>query len=51
MDIGDILWFYSTRPVAGVIGIGLVKDKYIDDVNLVWPDEYERKKLFGLLRF
>jgi hypothetical protein len=35
MNIGDILWFYATRPVAGVIGIGLVKDKYIDTVNLV----------------
>jgi len=51
MDIGDILWFYSTRPVVGVIGIGLVKDKYIDDVNLVWPDEYERKEVIWPLRF
>jgi len=51
MDIGDILWFYSTRPVAGVIGIGLVKDKYIDDVNLVWPEEYKRKEVIWPLRF
>jgi hypothetical protein len=51
MSIGDILWFYATHPVTGVIGIGLVKDKYIDDVNLVWPDEYERKEVIWPLRF
>jgi hypothetical protein len=51
MNIGDILWFYATRPVAGIIGIGLVKDKYIDDVNLVWPEEYERKEVIWPLRF
>jgi hypothetical protein len=51
MNIGDILWFYATRPVAGVIGMGLVKDKYIDDVNLVWPEEYERKEVVWPLRF
>jgi hypothetical protein len=51
MNIGDILWFYATLPVAGVIGIGLVKDKYVDDVNLVWPKEYERKEVIWPLRF
>jgi hypothetical protein len=51
MNIGDILWFYATRPVAGVIGTGLVKDKYIDTVNLVWPDELRQKEVIWPLRF
>jgi hypothetical protein len=51
MDAGDILWFYATSPVTGVIGMGLVKDKYIDDINLVWPDEWKRKEVIWPLRF
>ena len=51
MNVGDILWFYATSPVAGVIGIGLVKDKYIDNVNLVWPEEWIQKEVIWPLRF
>lgn len=51
MNIGDILWFYSTSPVGGVIGVGVVKDKYIDNVNLVWEEELKRKEVIWPLRF
>ena len=49
--IGDLLWFYSTSPVSGVIGIGAVKDKYIDNTNLVWEEEIKNQKVIWPLRF
>lgn len=51
MNVGDILWFYVTSPVAGVIGMGIVKDKYIDNVNLVFPEEWKKKEVIWPLRF
>ena len=51
MNIGDLLWFYSTAPVAGVIGVGTVKDKYIDNINLIWDDELRKKEVIWPLRF
>jgi hypothetical protein len=51
IKIGDLLWFYSTSPVSGVIGLGAVKDKYIDNVNLIWPEEVESNKVIWPLRF
>lgn len=51
MDIGDLLWFYSTSPVGGVIGIGIVKDKYIDNINLIWEEELKQKEVIWPLRF
>ncbi len=51
MNIGDFLWFYSTAPVAGIIGVGTVKDKYIDNINLIWDEELKRKEVIWPLRF
>ena len=51
MEIGDTLWFYVTRPVSGVIGMGTVKDKYVDQVNLVWEEELKKKEVIWPLRF
>lgn len=51
MDIGDILWFYSTSPIGGVIGIGMVKDKYPDYINLIWKEELKQKEVVWPLRF
>jgi len=48
---GDLLWFYATKPVGGVIGIGAVKDKYTDVVNLVWEEELVKKEVIWPLRF
>jgi len=51
LSIGDVLWLYATRPVKGVVGVGAVKDKYVDNVNLVWPEELEKGKTIWPLRF
>lgn len=51
MNSGDILWFYSTNPVSGVIGLGMIKDKYIDSVNLIWDEELKQKEVIWPLRF
>ncbi|MEM5861294.1 MAG: EVE domain-containing protein [Candidatus Aenigmatarchaeota archaeon] len=51
MNVGDILYFYSTSPISGIIGFGRVKDKYIDEKNLVWEDELKRKEVIWPLRF
>lgn len=51
MNIGDILWFHSTSPIGGIIGMGIVKDKYIDNVNLVWEEELKQKEVIWPLRF
>lgn len=51
MNVGDFLWLYSTSPVGGIIGIGIVKDKYIDNINLTWDEELKNKKVIWPLRF
>jgi len=51
MNVGDLLWFYSTSPVVGVIGAGFVKDKYVDNINLIWEDERIKKEVIYPLRF
>jgi len=51
LNVGDLLWFYCTYPVAGVIGIGTVKDKYVDNVNLTWEEELKKKEIIWPLRF
>lgn len=51
LNIGDIVWFYVTSPIKGVVGIGVVKDKYIDDINLIWNEELIKKEVIWPLRF
>ncbi|MEM2918862.1 MAG: EVE domain-containing protein [Candidatus Altiarchaeota archaeon] len=51
MNVGDILWFYATSPIGGIIGIGVVKDKYVDNTNLVWEEELKQKEIIWPLRF
>jgi hypothetical protein len=51
MNVGDLLWFYSTAPIAGIIGVGTVKDKYVDNVNLIWEEELKQKEVIWPLRF
>jgi len=51
MNIGDLLWFYSTSPIGGVIGVGTVKDKYVDNINLIWEEELKKKETIWPLRF
>lgn len=51
MSIGDFLWFYVTNPIGGVVGVGIVKDKYVDENNLIWEEELEKKEVIWPLRF
>ncbi|MBI2578342.1 MAG: hypothetical protein HYW26_01380 [Candidatus Aenigmarchaeota archaeon] len=51
LNVGDFIWFYATSPVKGIIGIGRVKDKYIDNVNPVWEEEKKNKEVIWPLRF
>jgi len=51
LNLGDLLWFYSTSPIAGVIGVGVVKDKYLDYINLIWDEELKQKEVIWPLRF
>lgn len=51
IKIGDLLWFYSTSPISGVIGIGAVKDKYTDNTNPVWDEEIKNQQVIWPLRF
>jgi hypothetical protein len=51
LAINDYCIFYVTSPVKGVIGIGLVKDKYIDRTNKIWKEEIEKNKVIWPLRF
>lgn len=50
LSIGDFLWFYCT-DIARIIGVGTTKDKYIDNIKLIWPDELKQKKVIWPLRF
>lgn len=40
----DLLFFYATYPIRGIIGYGIVKEKLIGK-NLVWEDEKKEKKI------
>jgi len=47
---GDILIFYATSPVSGVIGYGVVKTKFKQDRPL-WPKEVKENRVIWPLRF
>jgi hypothetical protein len=51
MRDGDFVWIYVTAPVSGVVGVGVVKDKYIDNARLTWADEINEQKIIWPLRF
>lgn len=46
----DILLFYATSPIGGLIGIGVVESKFKQDKPL-WPDEIREKKVIYPYRF
>lgn len=51
LNKGDYLIFYVVSPIKGIIGLGSVKDKYIDRQNLIWEEEKRKKKVIWPLRF
>jgi len=46
----DIVLFYATQPVGGVIGHGIVQTKFIQDKPL-WPQEVNKNEVVWPLRF
>lgn len=46
----DIVFFYATIPVGGVIGYGIVRTRLRQDSPL-WPEERERNEVIWPLRF
>lgn len=50
MEQGDIIFFYVTRPIAGVIGVGRFDIRFIQD-RPMWPDEILENKVIYPLRF
>lgn len=46
----DIIFFYATKPVSGVIGVGRVQTKFIQDKPL-WPDEIAAGEVLYPYRF
>jgi predicted RNA-binding protein len=46
----DIVLFYATQPIAGVIGYGSVQTKFLQDKPL-WPEEIREGRVIWPLRF
>jgi predicted RNA-binding protein len=47
---GDVVIFYATSPIKGIIGFGRIRDKFVQDKPL-WPDEEEQRKVLYPYRF
>jgi predicted RNA-binding protein len=50
LEKGDILLFYATSPIGGLIGLGLVESKFKQDKPL-WPDEIRENRVIYPYRF
>ena len=50
LDPKDIIFFYVTKTVKGVIGVGKIETKFVQDRPL-WPDEIAENKVIYPLRF
>lgn len=46
----DLVFFYATSPVSGVVGYGVVRTKLFQH-SLLWPDERARNEVIWPLRF
>lgn len=46
----DIVFFYATLPVGGVVGCGIVRTKLIQN-SPRWPEELDRNEVIWPLRF
>jgi len=46
----DLVFFYVTAPVSGVVGAGLVRTK-LQQLSPLWPEERERNEVIWPLRF
>jgi hypothetical protein len=50
LSTNDIVFFYATQPVIGILGYGFIKTKYSQDKPL-WPQEIGENKVIWPLRF
>ena len=50
LEQGDIIFFYATSPIAGIIGVGRFDTRFIQDKPM-WPDEIAENKVIYPLRF
>ena len=50
LDSGDIIFFHITKTIGGIVGVGRVETKFIQDKPL-WPDEIAIAKVIYPLRF
>ncbi len=51
LEPGEIIFFFATKkPISGVIGVGKVQNKFVQDKPL-WPDEIEIGKVIYPYRF
>jgi len=50
LNEGDVLLFYATQPVGGIIGYGVLRTKFKQNRPL-WPQELHEHKLIWPLRF
>ena len=50
LDPGETVFFYVTSPVSGVVGVGSVTNKFVQDKPL-WPDEIEANQVIYPYRF
>lgn len=48
---GNLAWIYVTNPVGGVIGLAMVREKYIDQATPLWPEELAKRQVIWPLRF
>lgn len=50
LERGDVIFFYVTKTIRGVIGVGKFETRFIQDKPL-WPDEIEINKVIYPFRF
>jgi len=50
LEPGDILFFYITKTIRGIVGVGRLKTKFVQDRPL-WPDEIIARKVIYPFRF
>jgi predicted RNA-binding protein len=50
LEKGDVLFFYITKTVKGIVGIGRMENKFIQDKPF-WPEEIEAGKVVYPFRF
>lgn len=50
LEQGDVVFFYVTTPIKGIIGVGRVENKFIQDKPL-WPDEISSGEVLYPYRF